>query len=110
MSAYADLDLDTSRHTSRRRDALKARAADLADGARTRFASARDRGMELASASGAKAAHYARNAADHAKRRPVSTGLIVAAVGVGLVFLLSRSARSAAVSFSEDLMSRYAKR
>ena len=109
MSAYADLDLDTPVRASKSKR-LKAELATLADDARSRLDVARERGVQLASASGAKAAEYARGAAEHARRRPVSTGLIVAAIGVGLVFLLSRTARSRAVSVGEDLWNRYGRR
>lgn len=109
MSAYADLDLATPDRKSRRQK-LKTEISTLAEDARTRLELARDKGMELASLSGEKAAHYARAAAGHAKARPVSTGLIVAAVGVGLFFLFSRSARSKVVAAGEDLLNRYTRR
>jgi hypothetical protein len=109
MSAYADLDLATPERKSRGKK-LKSNIVALADDARERFDLARERGMELAGTAGSKAAAHARTVAGHAKQRPVSTGLIVAAVGVGLLFLLSRSARSRAVSYSEDLWNRYGRR
>ena len=109
MSAYADLDLDTPVRTSKSKR-LKAELATLADDARSRLDLARERGVQLANVSGAKAAAYARGAADHVRRRPVSTGLIAAAIGVGLVFLFSRTARSKAVSLGEDLWNRYGRR
>lgn len=106
MSAYAHLDLDTPLRRSKSKK-LKNDIAAFADDARASLDVARDRGLELANVSGAKAAAYARSAADHARRRPVSTGLIAAAVGVGLVFLLSRTARSKALAVGEDLWNRY---
>lgn len=109
MSAYADLDLATPDRKSRARK-LKSEIATLADDARARLDVAREKGMELASLSGEKAARYARSAADHAKARPVSTGLIAAAIGVGLVFLFSRTARSRAVAVGEELVNRYTRR
>jgi ElaB/YqjD/DUF883 family membrane-anchored ribosome-binding protein len=109
MSTYADLDLDTPIRKTKAKK-LKADLAMLAEDARDRMDMARERGLELANASAARAAAYAREAADHARRRPVSTGLIAAAVGIGLIFLFSRTARSTAVSIGEDLWSRYGRR
>ena len=107
MSAYADLDLDTPRAKAKK---LKSTVAHLADDARGRLEVARERGLDLANASSAKAAAYARGAADHVKRKPVSTGLIATVAGIGLVFLFSRTARSAALSLGEDLWTRFGKR
>ena len=109
MSAYADLDLDTPLRDSKAKK-LKRDIATFTDDARSRLVTARERGLELANVSGAKAAAYAKSAAGHARRRPVSTGLIAAAVGVGLVFLLSRTARSKALAVGEDLWNRYGRR
>lgn len=109
MSAYADLDLDTPRRAPRSKK-LRSDVAHLAEDARSRLDEAREHGLRLANASGAKAAEYARSAADHARRKPVSTGLLAAAIGVGLVFLLSRTARSKALSLGEELWTRYGRR
>jgi ElaB/YqjD/DUF883 family membrane-anchored ribosome-binding protein len=102
MSAYADLDLATPDR--------KRRARKLKEDLTHRLEDARERGMELANVGGAKAREYSRYAADHARAKPVSTGLIVAAVGIGLFFLLSRDARSRVMSTGEDLWNRYARR
>jgi len=108
MSVHADLDLASPK--KRRAAKLKTDLSALAGSARTRLEDARERGLEIAGASGARAKDYALTAAGHVRRKPVSTGLIVAAVGVGLVFLLSRSARSKAVAYGEDLWGRYGRR
>ncbi len=109
MSAYADLDLDTPALRAKGKK-LKSTVAALADDARARLDSAKERGLDIANASGAQAAAYARKAAGHARQKPVSTGLIALAAGIGLVFLFSKSARSAAYSIGEDLWGRYGRR
>ena len=102
MSAYSDLDLITP-DQKRRAQELKAEVV-------SRLGGARERGLELAHVGGAKAKQYSRYAADQVKARPVSTGLIVAAVGIGLFFLLSRDARAKVVETGGDLWDRYGRR
>ena len=96
MSAFADFDRNPGANSKAKK--MKSSVAALADGARTRLTDARERGLDLATASSLRAAELARAAGDHARRKPVSTGLVVAAAGIGLLFLLSGRARAAALS------------
>lgn len=96
MSAFADFDRNLGANAKAKK--MKSSVAALAGDARTRLADARERGLDLATVSSQKAADLARVAGGHARRKPVSTGLIVAAAGVGLLFLLSGRARAAAMS------------
>jgi hypothetical protein len=93
MSAYADLDLKSS----------KTAPGALADGAMAGMESLREKGRELAGPSSRRAAEMARTAGDHVRRKPVTTGLIAAAAGVGLVFLLSSRARAGAMSAGQSI-------
>ena len=96
MSAYADFDRNLGASSKGKK--MKSSVAALAGDARTRLADAGERGLDLASISSQKAGQLARAAGGHALRKPVSTGLIVAAAGIGLLFLFSGRARAAALS------------
>jgi ElaB/YqjD/DUF883 family membrane-anchored ribosome-binding protein len=96
MSAYTDLDIQPS-------EPSKSQVAAFVDDARGRYGALRDKGIDLAGASSRRAADLARAAGDQVRRKPITTGVIAAAIGVGLVFLLSSRARAGAASAGQAL-------
>jgi len=108
MSAFADFDHNLAANSKAKK--MKSSVAALAGDARSRLTDARERGLDLATASSHKAAQLARAAGGHARRKPVSTGLVVAAAGIGLLFLLSGRARAAALSAGPALWDAVTKR
>jgi hypothetical protein len=108
MSAYADFDRNLGSTAKAKK--MKSSVAALAGDARSRLADARERGLDLAHISSQKAGQLARTAGGHARRKPVSTSLIVAAAGVGLLFLFSGRARAAAMSAGPTLWNAISKR
>lgn len=108
MSAYTELDLQRS--AKDRAAKIKSSVAALAEDARDHLSSAREKGLDLAHASSDQAVKIARRASVEVRKRPVSTGLIAAGIGVGLVFLLSSRARGAAVQAGESLWASLTKR
>ena len=108
MSAFADFDRNLGANSKAKK--MKSSVAALADDARTRLADAGERGLDLATVSSRKAAELARAAGTQARRKPVSTGLVIAAAGLGLLFLLSGRARAAAMSAGPSLWNAVNKR
>jgi len=103
MTLNTDLSYDKTRAwTDDRAAALKAKAADVAEQARNALDETGRKAQALARVGGEKARYAATRTAEEARRRPIATSVIVAAVGIGLFLLANKRARDAVLDAGTD--------
>jgi ElaB/YqjD/DUF883 family membrane-anchored ribosome-binding protein len=96
MTLNTDLSHDKTRAWGEDRTAaLKAKAADVAEHARIALDETSRKARSIARTTGVRAQDAAARTAEEARRHPVATSLIVAAIGIGLFLLTNRRARAA---------------